>query len=66
MWAFGDIEVDRECGDASVFVEVLLVAGEEGCFTGAAQAEGYYFVLRDVLRLLVERAAVHHGKGREI
>ena len=67
MGAFGDIEVDRECGDASVFVEVLLVAGEEGGFAGAAQAEGYYFVLRDVLRLLVERAAVHHGrKGKQI
>jgi hypothetical protein len=49
MGAFGYIEVDRECGNTSVFVEVLLVAGEEGGFSGAAQAEGYYFVLRDVL-----------------
>ena len=65
MWAFGDIEVDRECGDASVFVEVLLVAGEEGSFAGASKAENDDFVLGDVLGLLaVEGAVVHHGRER--
>ena len=61
IFAFGDVEVDWECGHASVIIKVLLIASEERGFASTTKAQDDNFILGYVLGLLaIERAAVHH------